>query len=110
MDAPKQVPSPLYLRIAPEVFLQELLELGFSKSDAEEIVGWLQVISESKIGAQSGWAFLASKTSNTIKSSLAYIGSLVLDQPNYYYLTQQKIALYFNAESTFSLNKSLGDF
>lgn len=106
MDVPKQVPSPIYLRITPEVFQEELVRLGFTKNDAEEIVSWLQVISEQKIGGKSGWAFLSSKTSNVIKSSLAYIGSLILSQPHYFDLTQHRIEIYFNVQSACNISRT----
>ena len=102
MDECKQFNSPIYLRIDADLFLKELTELGFKDEDAEEIVSWLKDISEQKIGSRSGRAFLSGKQSNIVKSCLAYIGSIVLDQPNYFDLTQQRIGLHFNVQSCFS--------
>jgi hypothetical protein len=99
MDLPKQTPAPIYLRITPAVFFKELVELGFKDEHAKEIVGWLQVISDTKIGGQSGHSFLAGKKTSVIKGCLAYIGSRVLDEPNYYGLVQRTIGVYFKVGS-----------
>ena len=108
MDLPKQAPAPIYLRIDSAVFFKEIVELGFKDEHAKEIVGWLQVISDTKIGVQSGHSFLAGKKTSVIKGCLAYIGSRVLDEPNYYYLVQRAIGIYFkvrNRESILTYKK-----
>ncbi len=71
MNSPKEAPASIYLRIDPAVYFQELVELGFKDEHAREIVGWLQVISDSKTRWAIGAFILSRKENKRYKSLLS---------------------------------------